>query len=128
MAEERKYHRHTLTPAALVLHRTHSFVIHFSRCCDFALYNKETGNRVLRGVKTKVVIIFVALHNKPNFDLSRCYEFLPSIYKGFEIDVLRGVNLKIVIFLVALHNKPSFDLSSCYEICPPNIEAVRKRF
>ena len=46
------------------------------------LYNKETGNRVLRGVKTKVVIIFVALHNKPNFDLSRCYEFLPSIIKG----------------------------------------------
>ena len=46
------------------------------------LYNKETGNRVLRGVKTKVVIIFVALHNKPNFDLSRCYEFLPSKYKG----------------------------------------------
>ena len=62
----------------------------------------------MRGVKTKVVIIFVALHNKPNFDLSRCYEFLPSIYKGFEIDVLRGVNLKTAIVFVDLHGKLNF--------------------
>jgi len=58
----------------------------------------------------KIVIFLVALHNKPNFDLSRCYEFFPSIYKGFEIDVLRGINLKTAIVFVALHNKPNFDL------------------
>ena len=57
----------------------------------------------MRRVKLKAVTILVALHNKPNFDLSRCYEFLPSIYKGFEIDVLRGVNLKTAIVFVALY-------------------------
>ena len=56
----------------------------------------------------KIVIFLVALHNKPNFDLSRCYEFLPSIYKGFEIDVLRGVNLKTAIVFVALYKGISF--------------------
>ena len=72
----------------------------------------------MRRVKLKAVTILVGLHNKPNFDLSRCYEFLPSIYKGFEIDVLRGDNLKTAIVFVALHNKPNFDLSSCCNYCP----------
>ena len=36
----------------------------------------------MRRVKLKAVTILVGLHNKPNFDLSRCYEFLPSKYKG----------------------------------------------
>ena len=65
----------------------------------------------------KIVIFLVALHNKPNFDLSSCYEFLPSIYKGFEIDVLRGVNLKTAIVFVALYKGISFFTHYTYYIC-----------
>ena len=71
----------------------------------------------MRRVKLKAVTILVGLHNKPNFDLSRCYEFLPSIYKGFEIDVLRGVNLKTAIVFVALYKGISFFTHYTYYIC-----------
>ena len=60
-------------------------------------------------------ICFVDLHNKPNFDLSSCYEFLPSIYKGHNHMVFD--TLKFEAF-VDLHNDQRISLLRSSDIFP----------